>query len=88
MRIFACAKHFPKHLAAVIYFSAAISLFIQPIFACSRDYPIWQNRSRDAERLYRFIEGGKAGYIDQTGKIAIKPTLDFYGNDKMSFSVI
>jgi hypothetical protein len=80
MKVPARGKRFSDHPAAVIYFAAAIFLFIQPIFACSWDYPIWQNRSRNADALYRFIAGGKAGYIDRNGKIVVKPTLDFYGN--------
>lgn len=67
-------------LAAVINFAAVIFCFVQPVFACSWDYTIWQTRGKNADALYRFIKDGKAGYIDQTGKIVIEPTLDFYGN--------
>jgi hypothetical protein len=48
--------------------------------ACSWDYLIWQIRSKTADPLYRFVQNGKAGYIDRSGKVVIKPTFDFYGN--------
>jgi hypothetical protein len=66
--------------AVVISLAAAIFLFSQAAVACSWDYPIWQPRSKNADPLYRFIKGDKAGYIDRTGKVVIEPTLEFYGN--------
>lgn len=51
-----------------------------PANACSWDYLIWQVRSKGADPLYRFTKNGKAGYIDQSGKVIVKPTLPFYGN--------
>ena len=71
---------FKRFSAAAIFFAAAIFLFFQPVIACSWDYDIWQVRSKNADPLYRYIKNGKAGYIDQTGKIVIQPTLEFYGN--------
>jgi len=57
-------------------------LLLVPFFAnaCSWDYIIWQIRSRSADPLYRFVENGKAGYIDRTGKVVIKPQFEAYGN--------
>ena len=48
---------------------------------CSWDYLIWIPRSPDADPLYRFIQEGKVGYIDNTGKIVVSPTLEFYGGN-------
>jgi hypothetical protein len=50
------------------------------VFACSWDYLIWTIRNKDADPLYRFVRGERAGYIDRTGKIVIEPLLSFYGN--------
>lgn len=50
-------------------------------FACTWDYPIWIPRSPSADPLYRFVKGGKAGYIDQRGKVVVPPVLeDLFGN--------
>jgi hypothetical protein len=48
--------------------------------ACSWDHLIWQIRSKSADPLYRFVQNGKAGYIDRTGKVVIKPQFSAYGN--------
>ena len=47
---------------------------------CSWDYLIWMPRSKQADPLYRFVRNGKAGYIDQSGKVVIEPKFEFYGN--------
>ena len=47
---------------------------------CTWDYPIWMIRSKSADPLYRFVLHGKAGYINGSGKIVIKPTFDAFGN--------
>jgi hypothetical protein len=44
-------------------------------FGCSADYLIWIPRSSSAEPLYRFIEDGKAGYIDANGHVVVPPQL-------------
>ncbi len=49
-------------------------------FACSWSYPIWIPRSPSADALYRFEKDGKAGYIDETGKVVIPPTLELYSS--------
>jgi hypothetical protein len=54
-------------------------------FPCEWDYPIWSIHSTDADPLYRFIQNGKAGYIDQTGKIVIEPKFKFSGNNGGEF---
>lgn len=53
--------------------------------ACSWDYTIWIPRDRNADALYRFIRGGKAGYIDSTGRVVIEPKFEPYGNDSGVF---
>lgn len=57
----------------------------QAISACSWDYRIWMIRSNNADPLYRFVRNGKAGYINQAGKIVIEPKLEFYGNHSGEF---
>lgn len=55
-------------------------LAAQSVWACSWDYLIWQARGKSADPMYRFVVDGKAGYIDRSGKVVIKPTFDAYGN--------
>lgn len=57
-------------------------LLLAPVaaVACSWDYTIWMIRSKTADPLYRFIQNGKAGYIDRSGKIVVQPKFKFYGN--------
>jgi hypothetical protein len=55
------------------------------VFACSSDKLIWMPEGASADLLYRFVRGEKAGYIDQTGKIVISPTLSFFGNSGDEF---
>jgi hypothetical protein len=43
--------------------------------ACSWDYPIWQVRSNSADPYYRFVQNGRAGYIDRSGKVIIGANL-------------
>jgi hypothetical protein len=52
---------------------------------CEWDYSIWIQRKQSADPLYRFIENDKAGYIDQTGRVAVPPTLRTYGNSGEEF---
>jgi len=48
---------------------------------CSWGYPIWIIRSKSADPLYRFMNNGKAGYIDSVGNIVIAPQFEGgYGN--------
>lgn len=75
-----------RFFAVVVSLATAIFLFSQPISACSWDYPIWQVRSKNADPLYRFIRGNKAGYIDQAGRVMVQPTLRFYGNYGYEFN--
>jgi hypothetical protein len=51
-------------------------LFASSVWACSTDYTIWIPRSPDADPLYRFVKGEKAGYIDLTGRVVIPPLID------------
>ena len=63
-----------------VHRTVLLVLVFQTAFACSWDYSIWISRSPSADPLYQFVIKGKAGYIDQTGKIVIPPTLNHYGN--------
>src|SRR5690348_13499548 len=53
---------------------------IQNSSACSWDYMIWMIRNKSADPLYRFVQHGKAGYIDRTGIVVIPPQFNAYGN--------
>jgi len=67
-------------LAAFCLALASLVAAPAPAAACSWDYLIWMPHERDADPLYRFIRGGKAGYIDRSGKVVIEPKFSFYGN--------
>lgn len=67
-------------LSSAIVVLAVPQLVTYGSASCSWDYLIWMPRSKNADPIYRFVQNGKAGYIDQTGKIVIPPTLDTYGN--------
>ena len=57
------------------WFVAAALVSIPIVRACEYSYPIWGIRSKSADPLFRFVRHGKAGYIDSSGKIVIRPTL-------------
>lgn len=59
---------------------AALLAAHAPAAGCSSDYLIWEPRGRSADPLYRFIRGGKAGYIDRSGRVVIEPKFEAYGN--------
>jgi hypothetical protein len=60
----------------------AASVLIVPIGdACSISVVIWSLTSKSADPLFRFIENGKTGYIDPTGKVIVKPTAVFNVRD-------
>jgi hypothetical protein len=63
--------------AAIVW----LCLFASSVWACSTDYSIWIPRSGDADPLYRFVKGGKAGYIDQNGHVVIPPVLEHLGGN-------
>lgn len=55
-------------------------------FACEWDYRIWIPRDSSADPLYRFVDNGKAGYIDSSGRVVIPPKIETYGgNDGLEF---
>lgn len=68
-----CVRSLATLLVTLLFISSSV-------YGCSWDYPIWQIRTKGADALYRFVKGDKAGYIDRSGKVVVKPTLDFYGN--------
>src|SRR5882672_4726447 len=51
-------------------------LLASSVCGCTSDYTIWIPRSPDADPLYRFVKGEKAGYIDHTGRVVIPPVID------------
>jgi hypothetical protein len=60
-------------------------LIVAAASACSWDFSIWIPRSPDADPLYRFTRAGKAGYIDQTGRVVIPPRFPVFGNSGSEF---
>ena len=54
--------------------------------ACSWDYPIWWIRERGADPLFRFVEKGKAGYLDARGQVQFSPSVEAFGNFAQYFS--
>jgi hypothetical protein len=67
-------------LMATLSVLLSLLLSTQRAAACSWDYPIWMIRSKNADPLYRFIQNGKAGYIDRSGKIVIEAKFEFSRN--------
>jgi hypothetical protein len=60
-------------------------LIVAAASACGWDFSIWIPRSTGADPLYQFIRGGKAGYIDQTGRVVIPPRFPVFGNSGSEF---
>ncbi len=58
-----------------------LGFFASSLWACTVDYAIWIPRSPDADPLYRFVKGEKAGYIDQNGHVVIPPVLEHLGGN-------
>ena len=65
-------------LAAFLFSSVAV-------YACEFVILIWGIESKSADPLFRFVQRGKAGYIDSSGKIVIKPTLPVDSNFRGEF---
>jgi hypothetical protein len=64
----------------------ALALVAVPLVsACSWSYLTWGLRSKSADPLFRFVRNGKAGYIDDTGRIIIEPTLPAGDNSSGEF---
>jgi hypothetical protein len=57
-----------------------IAIATPMVTACEWDYLIWIIRSKSADPLYRFVQNGKAGYIDRSGRVVIKPQIETFGN--------
>jgi hypothetical protein len=70
----------PQRLIAALSILLSLLLNTHIAAACSWDYSIWMIRSKRADPLYRFIQNGKAGYIDRSGKVVIEPRFEFSGN--------
>jgi WG containing repeat len=43
--------------------------------ACEPGRPLWSIQSLDADPVYRIVQKGKVGYIDNQGRIVVAPTL-------------
>ncbi len=57
-----------------LWLATGALLSVSVVHACSWTYTIWSIRSKPADPLFRFEQNGKAGYIDATGKIVVRPT--------------
>src|SRR5262245_28994392 len=66
-------------IAATCILPLMILTSLEAMF-CSWDYLIWMPRDRQVDPLYRFVRNGKAGYIDQSGKVVIEPKFEVHGN--------
>jgi hypothetical protein len=64
----------------LIYVTAGFLLSIPIARACSWSYLIWGIRSESADPLFRFVQNGKAGYINSSGIVVIRPTIPDGGN--------
>lgn len=69
----------------VLVVCAVAVMAAQAVFACEADHLIWQIREKTADPFYRFVQQEKAGYIDGTGRVLIKPTFDTYGHSGYMF---
>jgi hypothetical protein len=61
--------------------TAALCFSIPITDACSISFLLWSLKSKSAEPLFRFEQNGKAGYIDVTGKIIVKPSAAFFDRE-------
>jgi hypothetical protein len=64
-----------SHFPLVMGLAFGILLGTTAVFACTWVYPIWTIQSDSADALFLFEQDGRAGYIDQRGRIVIKPIL-------------
>lgn len=54
----------------------AVLCSVQLACACETVPPLWSIQSPDADPVYRIVQKGKVGYIDNQGRIVVAPTLD------------
>jgi hypothetical protein len=54
----------------------AVLCSVHLAYACETAPPLWSIQSSDADPVYRIVEKGKVGYIDNRGRIVVAPTLD------------
>jgi hypothetical protein len=62
-------------MGLVLIIAAGALLGIRSVLACSVSYRIWGIRKKPADALFRFVHGGKVGYIDSSGRIVMQPLL-------------
>lgn len=55
------------------------------MFGCEADGLIWTPPSDRADALFRIVERGRAGFIDASGHIVIRPSLDVGSNWSQAF---
>lgn len=55
------------------------------LLGCEADGPIWMPPSNRADALFRFVERGRAGFINRSGKVVIPPTLEVDSNWSQAF---
>jgi len=65
---------------ALFCFAATVLLSVPAAHACEWAYAIWSIRNKPADPLFRFVQNGKAGYIDASGKVVIAASLPANGN--------
>ena len=54
----------------------AVLFSLKLAVACDVAPPLWSIQSPDADPIYRFVQKGRVGYIDNQGRIVVAPTLD------------
>lgn len=64
---------------------AAAFLTVPVLHACSWSFLIWGLRGRSPDPLLRFVKAGKAGYINQQGRIVIDAILPAQDNASGEF---
>lgn len=79
--------HLSLQAVSLLFLAAMLVLCGSAGQACDASmYSIWIPRDPSADPLYRFMRGGKAGYIDRSGKVVIAPKFgDVYGPDGGEF---
>jgi WG containing repeat len=73
------SRHQCCHVA--LYAACTAALWVGHSDACDWTYPIWIPRSLDADPLYRFVQNGKVGYVDQEGKVVLPAVLEKLGSN-------
>ncbi|HEY3739411.1 MAG TPA: WG repeat-containing protein [Bryobacteraceae bacterium] len=66
----------PRLCLSILLLPLVLFLSANWIFACSSiQFSLWAPSSDSNDELYRFIQKGRAGFIDRSGRVVIPPTL-------------